>query len=146
MSMSVDGLVSGMDTTTLISQLIQAEAGQQNQLKTKLATTQTTASAYRTVNTTFAAVSAAADALLKPDAWTPAKATSTSGNVAATAAAGATPGTLTLKVDSLAAAHSVFNRNTGVWTSADAAYGATEIEVFDKDGVARTPKITIGGS
>ena len=27
MSMSVDGLVSGMDTTTIISQLMQAEAG-----------------------------------------------------------------------------------------------------------------------
>src|SRR4051794_33800507 len=104
MSMSVDGLVSGMDTTALISQLIQAEAGQQTQLKAKLADTQSTASAYRTVNTTFAAVSAAADALLKSDAWTPAKATSSSTtNVTATAGAGATPGTLTLKVDSLAA-------------------------------------------
>ena len=27
MSMSVDGLISGMDTTSLISQLMQAEAG-----------------------------------------------------------------------------------------------------------------------
>ena len=146
MSMSVDGLISGMDTTTLISQLIQAEAGQQNQLKLKLADTQTAASAYRTVNTTFAAVRAAAEAVLKSDAWTPAKATSSSTSVAASAATGATPGSLTFRVQQLANAHSVMNRNTGVWTSGSSPYGAAEIEVFDKDGVARTPKLTVGGS
>ena len=63
MSMSVDGLISGMDTTSLIQQLLQVEAGQQSALKTRLTTTQTAASAYRTVNTTFAAVRAAAEAL-----------------------------------------------------------------------------------
>ena len=61
MSMSVDGLVSGMDTTSLITQLLQAESGPQTQLKSRLATSQTTASAYRTVNTTFAAVRTAAE-------------------------------------------------------------------------------------
>ena len=64
MSMSVDGLVSGMDTTSLITQLIQAEAGPQTALKSRLSTTQLAASAYRTVNTTFAAVRAAAETVL----------------------------------------------------------------------------------
>jgi flagellar capping protein FliD len=146
MSMSVDGLISGMDTTTLIAKLIEAEAGQQLQLKKKLATTQTAASAYRTVNTTFAAVRAAAEAALKSENWTPAKATSSSTAVAASASSGATPGTLNFRVQKLANAHSVMNRNTGVWTSADSAYGATEIEIFDKNGVAKTPKLTVGGS
>ena len=63
MSMSVDGLVSGMDTTSIISQLMATEAAPQNALKTKLTTTQSTASAYRTVNTTILAITAAADAL-----------------------------------------------------------------------------------
>ena len=70
MSMSVDGLVSGMDTTSIISQLMSVEAGPQNALKTKLSATQTNASAYRTVNTTFLAITAAADTALKPDIWT----------------------------------------------------------------------------
>jgi flagellar hook-associated protein 2 len=146
MSMSVDGLISGMDTTSLINQLLQVEAGQQTQLKTKLSAAQTSASAYRTVNTTFLAVSAAADAVLKSDAWTPAKATSSATSVSASAATGATPGSLTFRVQKLATAHSVINRNTGVWTSADSAYGATEIEIFDKDGAPRTPKLTVGGT
>ncbi len=47
MSMSVDGLISGMDTTALISQLIQAEAGQQTALKTRLKATELTASESR---------------------------------------------------------------------------------------------------
>ena len=69
MSMSVDGLVSGMDTTTIISGLMQTEAAPQTALKTRLSTTKTAASNYRTVNTTFAAVRAAAEALQKTDLW-----------------------------------------------------------------------------
>ena len=78
MSMSVDGLVSGMDTTSIISQLMQTEAAPQNALKTKLTATQSAASAYRTVNTTFLAVTAAADAPSSPTCGRPTKATSSS--------------------------------------------------------------------
>jgi flagellar hook-associated protein 2 len=63
MTMSVDGLISGMDTTALITQLLRAEANPQTLLKQKLTATQNQASAYRTVNTAFAAVRTAADAL-----------------------------------------------------------------------------------
>src|SRR3954468_9014136 len=63
MTMSVDGLVSGMDTTSIITKLLQAEANPQTLLKQKLSVAQTQASAYRTVNTTFAAVRAAAEGL-----------------------------------------------------------------------------------
>jgi flagellar hook-associated protein 2 len=146
MSMSVDGLISGMDTTALINKLILAKASQQNQLKAKLATSKTAASAYRTVNTVFAALRAAAENALKPETWTPARASSSSDAVTASAAAGATPGSLTLRIQKTANAHSVINRNTGVWKTADSPYGATEIEIFDKNGVARTPKLTVGGT
>jgi flagellar capping protein FliD len=143
MSMSVDGLVSGMDTTALISQLIQAEAGPQTALKTKLSATQTAASAYRTVNTTFAAVRAAAEALTKAENWSAAKATSSTQSVAISATSAAQTGSLTFTVEKTARAHSVLNKNTAAWTSASAAYGASSITVLDKDGVAKTPAITI---
>jgi flagellar hook-associated protein 2 len=61
--MSVDGLISGLDTTSLISQLVQAEAAPQIQLKTKLGTVNAGAAAYRTVNTRFDAIRTAAQAL-----------------------------------------------------------------------------------
>jgi flagellar capping protein FliD len=143
MSMSVDGLISGMDTTSLINQLIQAEAGPQTALKTKLSATQTAASAYRTVNTTFAAVRAAAEAALKADSWTPVKATASSTSVAVTASTGATRGSLTFSVEKLATGHAVVNRNTGTWTSATAAYGSTSIEIFDKANASKGPAISL---
>ena len=65
---SVSGLVSGMDTTTLISQLMQIEAQPQTQLKTQLASTQTDAAAYRDINTSFAALATAAGALTQAEA------------------------------------------------------------------------------
>src|SRR6185503_3316930 len=117
MSMSVDGLVSGMDTTSIISQLMSTEAGPQNALKTKLGATQTTASAYRTVNTTFLAITAAADAALKPDLWATTKATSSVASAVASASSGALTGSLTFTVDRLASGHAVVNRNTGTWTA-----------------------------
>jgi flagellar capping protein FliD len=146
MSMSVDGLVSGMDTTSIIAQLLSVEAGPQQALKTKLSTTQTAASAYRTVNTTFLAVTAAADAVLNSDLWTTTKATSSSSAYAtATASTGALTGSLTFSVTQLATSHAVVNRNTGTWTASTAAYGASSIQVFDKSGTSKGT-IAIGGT
>jgi flagellar hook-associated protein 2 len=145
MSMSVDGLVSGMDTTSIISQLISTESAPQAALKTKLTATQSNASAYRTVNTTFLAVTAAADAALKPDLWATTKATSSGSNAAASASTGALTGSLTFTVEKLASTHAVVNRNAVTWTASTAAYGAPSIEVFDKDGVSKGT-IPIGGT
>jgi flagellar capping protein FliD len=146
-SMSVDGLISGMDTTALITQLIQAEATPQAALKTRLKTTELAASAYRTVNTTFAAVRAAAESMLKPESWTPTKASSSSSSVSVSASNGAQPGSLTFSVDRLASSHSVVYRTAAtVWTSGTSAYGATEIQALDETGTALLPKIAVGGT
>jgi flagellar capping protein FliD len=145
MSMSVDGLISGMDTTSLITKLLQTEAGPQTALKKKLSATQTAASAYRTVNTTFAAVRAAAETALKADSWTATKASSSDTSITVTATSTATPGSLSFSVEKVAASHGVVNRNAGVWTSATAAYGAPTVEVFDSLGVSKGT-ITVGGT
>ena len=70
MSMSVGGLVSGLDTTTLVRQLVQAEAAPQAALKTRLSIAQAGAVAYRSINTRFDALRTAAEAVLKPETWT----------------------------------------------------------------------------
>jgi flagellar hook-associated protein 2 len=102
------GLISGMDTGALISQLMQVEANPQTILKTKLTATQADAAAYRAVNTRFDALKAAAEAVGKASSWTTTKAT-TSASAAATATAGssALPGSLTFSVAKLAATHSL---------------------------------------
>jgi flagellar hook-associated protein 2 len=107
MSLST-GLISGMDTGTLISQLMQVEANPQTLLKTKLTATTADAAAYRAVNTRFDALKTAAEAVTKASSWTTTKAT-TSAATAATATAGssALPGSLTFNVTKLAATHSL---------------------------------------
>jgi flagellar capping protein FliD len=143
MTMSLStGLISGMDTGSLIAQLIATERAPQTALKARLTDAQLAASAYRTVNTTFAAVTAAADPVTKPDIWNPVKASSTSTNVAVTAAAGASPGSLTFKVLDTAKAHSVLEKKAA-WTSATAAYGASSITVLDGANAPKSPAITI---
>lgn len=105
--MSVDGLVSGLDTTSLISQLMTAEAVPQTQLKSKVTEAQSVVTAYQGVNTRFASLQTAAAALADPDTWTIPVATSSSGSVKATSAADAKLGTIDFDVTSLAKTHSI---------------------------------------
>jgi flagellar capping protein FliD len=144
-SMSVDGLISGMDTTSLINQLISAEAGQQTALKKRLTASETSASAYRTVNTTLAAVRAAAESVLKPESWTSTKATSSSTNVTVSAGSNATPGSMTFTVDRLASAHGVW-RTDAAWTEATSAAGFASLDVLGPDGTTVAGTITVGGT
>jgi flagellar hook-associated protein 2 len=149
MTMSLStGLISGMDTGSLISQLIAAEAAPQSALRTRLKESETTASAYRTINTTFLAVTAAAEAAMKPEAFAALKASSSSSGVAVSATAGAAVGSLTFTVQQLATPHAVMNQNTtpGAWATSASLYGAGEIEIADENGIALTPKITVGGT
>jgi flagellar hook-associated protein 2 len=92
---SISGLSSGIDTASLISQLMTLAAQPQAALKNQLSTQQTVISAYQSINTKLTAMQAAADALKQPDTWSAAKATSTSPAVVATAVSGAQPGSAT---------------------------------------------------
>lgn len=87
MTMSINtGLVSGIDTGTMITQLLQLEARQQNALKARLSDTQVTASAYRTINSSLAALTTSAESLARPDSFSSTKATSTATSVGVTTA------------------------------------------------------------
>ncbi len=73
---AIAGLSSGIDTTSLISQLMTVAAQPQNALKTQLSNQQTLVSAYQSLNTKLQALQTAADAVNNPDTWTAAKASS----------------------------------------------------------------------
>ena len=88
--MSVDGLVSGLDTTTLISQLIQAESAPQTALKSKVSEAQAAVSAFQSVNSRYAALKSAADLVADSNTWTTPVATSSSATVKATSSSTAT--------------------------------------------------------
>ncbi|MGY1748497.1 flagellar filament capping protein FliD [Modestobacter sp. SYSU DS0511] len=117
------GLISGIDYSTMISQLMQVEANPQTLLKQQLSATQSDAAAYRAVNTRFDALRTAAAALTADTAWTTTKASSSDTSVTASASAGAATGSLSFTVTSLAATHAVYS--TGSWATADTALNAT---------------------
>lgn len=124
-SLSVDGLISGMDTTNLITQLVAAEGTVQTQLKSRLSETQKAAEAYRSVNTKIDALRAAAEALGKDATWTAAKATSSSPAVAVAVTGTPQTGSITFKVGSVAAAHTVVGTAQASATTAGAYTGLT---------------------
>ena len=66
---SISGLVSGLDTTSIISQLMQLEAAPQTLLKNKQATESSTVSALQTLNTKIASLATAATTASDADSW-----------------------------------------------------------------------------
>ena len=144
MTMSIGGLVSGMDTSSLVSQLIQAEAAPQAALKTRLSIAEAAAAAYRSINSRFDALRTSAETMLKPETWAATKATSTATSVSISATPGAPTGSLTFSVDNTAATHSVVS---GVnWTATTDPYGMpSPIEVRDAGGALKGT-ITVGGT
>jgi flagellar capping protein FliD len=145
MTMSLStGLISGMDTGSLISQLIQAEGAPQSALKTRLAVTNTTATAYRAVNTAFLAIKDAATAARTPTSWNLTKGTSTSTGVAVNATAGATPGALTFRVPQVATTHAAVS--TTRWADTTTAAGLTTLDVRTLDDTTSKGTIALDGT
>ncbi|SDC51646.1 flagellar hook-associated protein 2 [Geodermatophilus telluris] len=115
--MAVDGLVSGLDTTTLINQLVSAEAAPQTALKTRLSATTAAATAYRTVNSRMESLRSAAEALTATNLAAARTATSSSADVTASATSSAVNGSaLSFSVVALSSAHTVTSNL--VWSSA----------------------------
>jgi flagellar hook-associated protein 2 len=139
--MAVDGLISGLDTTSLINSLIQAEGAPQAQLKTKLTTTQAAATAYRSINTRFDAVRTAAEALTKTDLWSTAKASSSSSSVTATLGSSPQTGSLTVNVTAVAATHTMASNDRWAGLDRPANFSSIDIKVG-----STTTTIPVGGT
>lgn len=107
-SFNVSGLLSGaagsIDTTALVTQLVQAAAIPQTQLKNQLSLQQTIESAYQAIASKLTTMQTAAQALTDPTSWKATTATSTSAGVVATSSAAAQTGTTTFNVLALAQA------------------------------------------
>jgi len=109
MTASIDGLVSGLDTTQIINSLLSIERQSQNRLKLAKTADQAVVAAYQSLNTRFGALRAAADLLATAASWHAVRATSSSSAITAPAASGAGVGTLTFTVDRLATAESLIS-------------------------------------
>jgi flagellar hook-associated protein 2 len=96
---SVDGLVSGLSTSSLINQLMSVESAPQTALKTKVKTVQTAVASYQSVNSKLSALESAGYTLGQLSSWRGVKATSSSPAVTATATTSVTSGGGSLTVD-----------------------------------------------
>jgi flagellar hook-associated protein 2 len=130
----VDGLVSGLDTTALITSLMQAEALPQTALKTSVSTTNTVISAYQTVNARFSTLQTAAEGLGKNDTWSAVAATSSDSSVGVTADATASAGSLSFRVTSTAAGQ--ISVSNAVPLSDPTTFTGYPIEIRDSTGLA----------
>lgn len=95
----IGGLVSGLDTASIISQLMQIEAMPQTMLKNRVAAQKTQVASLQTINAKIAAIATKATQLAKQSNWFPSKASSDNTGVTVTAAANVTPASLSLAVN-----------------------------------------------
>lgn len=102
MGLAIDGLISGLKTTDLINQLMQAEAVPQTLLKNKVTSSTTYITAMQSLNTKVAALADLATKTAKPAAGDLHTATSSSDKVAVTAGPGAVDGSIDFTVDKVA--------------------------------------------
>ena len=140
-NMTISGAISGLDTATIINQLVSLQANQQTLLKQQQTTQQSAADALGKLATALGGVGTLAGALAQTSTWAGAAATSTSTAVTATAS-GTASGTLTFDVTRVAAAHALISSEAVGSTGAVVA-GSGQVTVTASDGT--TTDIDVGG-
>ena len=135
---SVSGLSSGLDTETIISQLMSIEQRSVTLLETKQSTYQSQMDVFSSINTKLATLKSHADSL-KESSTFQVKASSSSDEAVVTAAAtsSASIGTYSINVTNLASAHKV---------SSDTFADTTTALGFSGDIIINGKRIAIGAS
>src|SRR4051812_17508887 len=100
--LGIDGLASGLDTTSIITQLMAIETQPQTALKTTLSTTQSFVTDLRALNTAVASIAASAKTAAGAPSLAVYKTASSAAGVTATARNSAAPGSVTFTVDQTA--------------------------------------------
>ena len=133
---SISGLVSGLDTASIISQLMTIEAQPQTDLKSRLSDHQTQVTALQALNSKIAALAAQASDLNNATTWRPLKATSSSTAVAATATTGTAAGSFDITVVATAVAHQLTFSSTA--KPGDHVTGGTNDVTLTVGGTTKT--------
>src|SRR6476646_2688921 len=129
MSSSIDGLVSGLNTTQIIQQLMAVERLPEQQLTQSKTDSQNRATLLQSLNSLVSSLRTAAtafapDSVLTPSAWASTTATSSSStSVSAVASSTATPGSATFTVTQVASAGSAVSSGSVSSTTAPVASG-----------------------
>ncbi|OMH30580.1 flagellar filament capping protein FliD [Tersicoccus sp. Bi-70] len=136
---SIDGLASGLDTTSLINSLMKVEQLPQQQLQLRQQTGQSLISALQALNTKVAALADTGRALGGSTAVSALAATTSATSVTATAAKGAPAGTFALTIDRLAQSQVDVTGTMSAWpTNADGSVATLTLT----DATGKTTEIT----
>jgi flagellar hook-associated protein 2 len=141
---SVDGLISGLNTSDIIKQLMQLERQPQVRLQAKQTTVENAISALRDLNTKFLSIKTAAAKLTTGTGWQLATATSSdTSRVTVSATAGAAQGSLSFHVKQLAAASTYLSAGSVTATS-DAVTAANATLTITKGSTGTPVEINTG--
>ncbi|MFW6161397.1 MAG: flagellar filament capping protein FliD [Planctomycetota bacterium] len=134
--MSVDGLVSGFDTTEIIDKMMAVERRSVTLLEARQARANTQLAAFRALNSELLAFQTSARTLARPAAFR-AKTVSVSDETVLTATAGsaAVSGSYALTVNGLAAAHEIASQGFADTDLTTVGTGTLQIQVGDGETV-----------
>jgi len=128
---SVDGLITGLNTTSIINQLMAAERIPQNQLRVQQATAEAEGSVLSGIRSRYDSVKAAAQKLKTSADWGKLSATSTSDLVGVSADTGSLTGSVSFTVTQRASAKSVYSTQTVASLDAVVAAGGSVFSARD---------------
>ncbi len=122
---SVDGLVTGLDTSSIISQLMQLERIPQQRLENRANLAKSASTELDGLRTAVVGIRTAAATMKYPSAWQPLAADSSAESVKVTASSGAMTGSLSFDVTKLASAEAIYSTNTVASTNTVIAAGGS---------------------
>ena len=128
------GIATGLDTSTLIDQLMQAEAVPQTLLKNRLSSEQSYLSALQNINALVASLDTTASAMAEPGGLAAFTAKSSVDGVSATAGASAVSGSYSFRVDQIATAKTIVTQPMTTFTSS--ADGSVSLTLDRADGTS----------
>lgn len=139
------GLISGMDHTSLVEQLLKIEARPRDQLLARISTIDAQKAAYLDISARLTALLSQVQLLAKRATFQGAKSTSSKPDVlSVTSAAGAAPGSYQFTVRALAATHQLVSRGFGD-RSAPLAAGTLTLESAKARVDRATPLSVLNG-
>ena len=140
-NVSISGAISGIDTASLVNQLMSVEAQSQNTIKTRQTAAQKAADTYTTLIASLKSLATQSATLAKTSDWQGSSVTSTASSVTATTTGNAV-GTITFDVTEVAAAHTQISVGDVPTTSSVVAGGP--LTVTSADGSTTKGTIDVG--
>ncbi len=141
---SIGGLVSGLDTATIISQLMQLEAQPQSRLKVRAAGEETAITSLQALNTKLAGIATKAAELASGSTWSATKAATDSEHVTASTRAGTAAATVTFDVVRLATRSQASYATAATSAAAGVVPAGATLEVARADGSSQVLDVGTG--